>query len=83
MAPGGHSISALRAMKKIKGKSSVANGKMVACLLGGRECLGKRFQRGIPSVVWLSISLVGMVCLVVVGCVRGGSFFVVKWLTRW
>ena len=41
MAPGGHSISVLRAMKKIKDKSSVANGKMVACLLGCRECLGK------------------------------------------
>ena len=48
MAPGGHSISVLRAMKKIKDKSSVANGKMVACLLGCRECLGKTVSARAP-----------------------------------
>ena len=47
MAPGGHSISALKAMKKNKGESSVANGKMVACPLGGKGFFGKNdFSEG-------------------------------------
>ena len=85
MAPGGHSISVLRAMKKIKDKSSVANDKMVACLLGCRECLGKSgFSEG-SLVLCVAVYITcWMVCLVVVGCVRGGvSWLFFKWLTRW